>query len=210
MRTALIIVIGTAALVPVGCAGDPGTPSARSTAPVIAPGRPGEAARTLDPAEAATVVPSPTAGAADVVFMQDMIVHHRQALDMSAAAPARAASDDVKRMASRIANTQGPEINAMIRWLRRQGQRVPGHHTEHHDMPGMATPEQLEQLKAAKGAGFDHLYLRLMVAHHIGAISMAAGELEKGSHVVAEELAQDISVSQTAEVDRMRRLDAAL
>ncbi|MEV7967971.1 DUF305 domain-containing protein [Sphaerisporangium sp. NPDC088356] len=206
MRAALLIVIGTAALALAGCASEPAAPSAQSTAPVIAPGRPGEAAKTLSPTEAVTAVPSPTANAADVVFMQDMIVHHRQALDMSAGASTRAASDDVKRMASRIAGTQGPEINAMIRWLRQQGQRVPEHHAEHHAMPGMATPEQMAALRAAGGAGFDRLYLQLMIAHHLGAITMAADELEKGSHVMVQELAQDVSVSQTAEVNRMRRM----
>lgn len=206
MRAALLVVIGTAALTLAGCAGGPVNPSARSTAPVIAPGKPGEAARTLNPSEAVTAVPSPTANAADVLFMQDMIVHHRQALDMSTAASTRAASDQVKRMASRIKSTQGPEINAMIRWLRQQGQRVPDHHAEHHAMPGMATAEQLAALNAASGAAFDRLYLQLMIAHHMGAITMAAEELEKGSHVTVQELAQDISVSQTAEVNRLRRI----
>ncbi|WP_424533733.1 DUF305 domain-containing protein [Sphaerisporangium viridialbum] len=208
MRLALLIVIGTAALALAGCASAPATPSASSTAPVIAPGRPGEAAKTLGPTEAATAVPSPSANAADVVFMQDMVVHHRQALDMSAGAATRAASDDVKRMASRIADTQGPEINAMIRWLRQQGQRVPEHHAGHHAMPGMATPEQMAALRAANGGGFDRLYLQLMIAHHLGAITMAADELEKGSHIMVQELAQDVSVTQTAEVNRMRRMRA--
>ncbi|WP_308249736.1 DUF305 domain-containing protein [Sphaerisporangium fuscum] len=209
MRAALLIAIGTAALALTGCAGAATTPAARPTAPVIAPGRPGEAARTLAPDEAATAVPSPTADAADVVFMQDMIVHHRQALDMSTPAATRAASEEVKRLAARIAATQEPEIQAMIRWLRGQGQRVPEHHDAHHAMPGMATPEQMSALNAARGAEFDRLYLRLMIAHHMGAITMAAGELEKGSHTTVQELAQDISVSQTAEVNRMRRIQAA-
>jgi uncharacterized protein (DUF305 family) len=209
VRAALLIVIGTTALALAGCAGSAATPSAQSTAPVIAPGRPGEAAKTLSPNEAVTAVPSPTANAADVLFMQDMIIHHRQALDMSTAASTRAASDQLKRMASRITTTQGPEINAMIRWLRQQGQRVPDHHTEQHAMPGMATPEQLAALNAASGAGFDRLYLQLMIAHHMGAMTMAADELEKGSHITVQELAQDISVSQTAEVNRMRRIQAA-
>ncbi|GAA3803768.1 DUF305 domain-containing protein [Sphaerisporangium flaviroseum] len=206
MRAALVVVIGTAALTLAGCAGSPATPSAQSTVPVIVPGKPGETARTLGPGETVTPVPSPTANAADVVFMQDMIVHHRQALDMSTAASTRAASAEVKRLASRIAATQGPEINAMIRWLRQQGQRVPDHHAKHDAMPGMATPEQLTALKAAAGADFDRLYIQLMTAHHMGAITMAADEMEKGAHIIVQELAQDISVSQAAEVNRMQRI----
>ncbi|GAA4566291.1 DUF305 domain-containing protein [Planotetraspora kaengkrachanensis] len=153
-------------------------------------------------------MPSPSANAADVLFMQDMIVHHRQALDMSDLAPTRAASDGVKRMAARINDTQGPEISAMTHWLEQQGQRLPEHHQleEHHDMPGMATPEQLDALRKATGADFDRLFVQLMIAHHMGAITMAADEMEKGSHVTVQELAQDISVTQTAEVNRLRQL----
>nr|WP_281390655.1 DUF305 domain-containing protein [Sphaerisporangium rubeum] len=160
----------------------------------------------MSPDEAVTAVPSPTANAADVRFFQDMVVHHRQALDMSAAAPTRASSDEVRRLAARIADVQGPEINAMIRWLRQQGQRVPDHHAAHDGMPGMATPEQMARLRAARGPEFDRLYISLMTAHHMGAITMAAGELEKGSHTVPLELASDISVSQAAEINRMRRI----
>ncbi|MFC4589876.1 DUF305 domain-containing protein [Sphaerisporangium corydalis] len=208
MRPALVIAAGTVALALAGCSGASATPAPGATAPVIAPGRPGETARTLSPTEAVTAVPSPTANAADVVFVQDMIVHHRQALDMSAGADAHARSGDVKRIAARIADTQGPEINAMIRWLRQQGQRVPEHHAGHAAMPGMATAEQLADLKAATGAAFDRLYLRLMIAHHLGAITMADGEVEKGAHITVQELAQDISVSQTTEINRMRRIQA--
>jgi uncharacterized protein (DUF305 family) len=207
VRAALLtaIVIGTATLA--GCSGSSETAEARPTAPVIAPGRPGEEARTLGPSEAVTAVPSPTANAADVLFVQDMVVHHRQALDMSGLAATRAASDAVKRMASRINDTQGPEISAMTRWLEQQGQRLPDHHQlQHHDMPGMATPEQLDSLRKASGTDFDRLFVQLMIDHHLGAITMAAAELEKGSHVTVQELAQDISVTQTAEVNRLRQL----
>ncbi|GII32703.1 DUF305 domain-containing protein [Planotetraspora mira] len=207
MRAALLtaIVIGTAMLA--GCSASPETAGARPTAPVIAPGRPGEEARTLGPSEVVTAVPSPAANAADVLFMQDMVVHHRQALDMSDLAPTRAASDGVKRMAARINDTQGPEISAMTRWLEQQGQRLPDHHQlQHQDMPGMATPEQMDSLRKAIGTDFDRLFVQLMIDHHMGAITMAADEMEKGSHVMVQELAQDISVTQTAEVNRLRQL----
>ncbi|GII77143.1 lipoprotein [Sphaerisporangium rufum] len=208
MRLALIAAIGIALPVLAGCARDAEPPRASSTAPVIAPGRPGEPARTLDPAATAPAVPSPTAAAADVRFMQDMIVHHRQALEMSTAAATRAASDGVRRIAARIAAAQGPEIKAMERWLRDQGQRVPDHHAAHDRMPGMATEAQLTALRAARGAAFDRMFLDLMIAHHLGAITMSATEIEDGTHTMVQELAQDISVGQTAEVNRMRRLQA--
>ncbi|WP_248965993.1 DUF305 domain-containing protein [Sphaerisporangium perillae] len=206
MRVALLIAAGVVALTVTGCTSGPATPVATSSVPVIVPGKPGEAAKTLPPGATVTAVPSPTANAADVVFMQDMVVHHRQALDMSILAPTRAASPDVKRIAARIADTQEPEINAMIRWLQQQGQRVPDHHAKHDAMPGMATDEQLADLRAASGAGFDRLYLQLMIAHHMGAITMAADEVKKGSHITVQELAEDISVGQAVEIQRMSRM----
>lgn len=191
------------------CSADPPAPAARSTAPVIAPGRPGEQARTLAPGEAVTAVPSPSANAADVRFVQDMIVHHRQAVDMSLLAPSRAASDAIRRLAARINDTQELEIGMMTRWLREQGQRVPEHHRgggDHQGMPGMATPEQLDRLRAASGEDFDRLFVELMIAHHQGAITMATQVLSAGSHTTIQQLAADISVEQAAEIQRMQRL----
>ncbi|MFE3447337.1 DUF305 domain-containing protein [Nonomuraea sp. NPDC059194] len=212
MRAALIVITGTVIAL-TGCSGGASRPVAAtdgSTAPVLAPGKPGEAARTLSPAEAATAVPSPTANAVDVTFVQDMIVHHRQALDMSILAPARAESEKLKGLASRIKDAQGPEIQYMTTWLQEQGQKVTDHHAGHANMPGMATPEQMAALKAASGASFDRLFLDLMIAHHTGAITMATKVLGEGSHQRISELATDIGVEQTAEIRRMREMRSAL
>jgi uncharacterized protein (DUF305 family) len=210
VRGALIVIMGLVIAVS-GCSS--GTPSqpprAGSTAPVIAPGRPGEQARTLSPQEAATAVPSPTANAADVKYVQDMILHHRQALDMALLAPNRAESALLKSLAERISAAQGPEIQYMTSWLRDLEQEVPDHHTAHAGMPGMATPEQLEALKAAKGADFDRRFLQLMIDHHLGAIKMSEQVLTNGSHGRIEELATDVSVGQSAEIRRMREMQAA-
>ncbi|WP_233508332.1 DUF305 domain-containing protein [Spongiactinospora gelatinilytica] len=193
-----------------GCAVTPTTArppyTAAATAPVIAPGEPGEAARTLAPHEAATAVPAPTANAADVRFVRDMVIHHRQAVDLSLLAPTRASSTELKRLAARIEDVQGPEIAMMAGWLREQGQQVPGHHSAHQGMPGMATPAQLDQLRTASGSAFDRLYISLMTAHHQGAITMAAKVIAAGSHPKVREIAEDISVTQTAELHRMARL----
>ncbi|GII00916.1 DUF305 domain-containing protein [Planobispora takensis] len=178
-------------------------PSARSTAPVIVPGRPGEAARTISPSEAATIVAAPSANAVDVKYVQDMVVHHRQALDMAVLAPSRARSATLKGLASRIQDAQGPEIQFMTSWLQRQGQRVPDHHARHEGMPGMATPEQMESLKAASGEEFDRLFLQLMIAHHQGAISMSQRVFIGGSHITIQELAADVTATQSAEIRRM-------
>ncbi|HUR04378.1 MAG TPA: DUF305 domain-containing protein [Nonomuraea sp.] len=209
MRNALTV--GTCAILLVtGCSGGtsatPPAPTAGGTAPVIAPGRPGEEARTLNPSEAATAVPPEKVNAADIRYMQNMIVHHRQALDMSLLAASRASNDGVKRLAARIDQVQGPEIAMMTDWLKAQGQQVPDHHAGHEGMPGMATPEQLASLEAAKGAAFDRLFIELMTAHHQGAITMSTEVITKGSHIRVQEIAEDISVSQAAEISRMRRL----
>ncbi|MGN9836873.1 DUF305 domain-containing protein [Nonomuraea sp. H19] len=215
MRAALIVVAGPvlgAVLALSGCTSStpPQPPRADSTAPVIVPGRPGEQAKTLSPGEAASAVPSPTANAADVKYVQDMIIHHRQALDMALLAPNRADSAKLKSLAERIQAAQGPEIQFMTTWLRGLDQKVPDHHAAHAGMPGMATPEQVEALKAAKGKDFDRQFLQLMINHHLGAITMSEQVLTNGSHIRIEELAADVSVTQSAEIRRMQEMQAAL
>ncbi|MEW1843887.1 DUF305 domain-containing protein [Nonomuraea angiospora] len=211
MRAALVVVMGTVVALS-GCTSStpPPAPRADSTAPVLAPGRPGEQARTLAPSEAATAVPSATPNAADIKYVQDMVVHHRQALDMSLLAPTRAESAQLKNLASRIKDAQGPEIQYMTTWLREQQQTVPDHHAAHEGMPGMATPAQMEALKAAKGKDFDRMFLELMINHHLGAIKMSEQVLTSGSHIRIEELASDVSVTQAAEIRRMQQMQSAL
>jgi uncharacterized protein (DUF305 family) len=211
VRAALIVVMGTVVALS-GCTSSspPPAPRADSTAPVIAPGRPGEQAKTLSPSEAATAVPSATANASDIKYVQDMIVHHRQALDMSLLAPSRAESAQLKSLASRIKDAQGPEIQFMTTWLREQQQTVPDHHAAHEGMPGMATPAQMEALKAAKGKDFDRMFLELMINHHLGAIKMSDQVLTSGSHIRIEELASDVSVTQAAEIRRMQEMQSGL
>ncbi|MFI6918700.1 DUF305 domain-containing protein [Nonomuraea spiralis] len=210
MRAALIVIAGTLIALS-GCSSGASTaPRADSTAPVLVPGRPGEQARTLPPGEAATAVPAPTANAADITYVQDMVLHHRQALDMAILAPTRADSTKLKSLADRIKAAQGPEIQFMSTWLTQQGQKVPDHHAAHGDMPGMATPEQMAALKAAKGKDFDRLFLELMIKHHLGALEMSEKVLTDGSHIKIEELATDVSVTQTAEIRRMQEMQAAL
>ncbi|OUC92185.1 DUF305 domain-containing protein [Streptosporangium minutum] len=212
MRVALVAVV--AALSLSACSADPGPPpvqaKAESTAPIIAPGRPGEPARTISPDEAVTAVPAPTANAADVKYVQDMVTHHRQAVDMAVLAPSRADSAALKGLASRIKDAQGPEIQYMTTWLQQQGMKVPAHHASHTGMPGMATPEQMRALRAASGKDFDRLFLTLMTAHHQGAITMSEQVLVGGSHIKIEELANDVAATQSAEIRRMREMQAGL
>jgi uncharacterized protein (DUF305 family) len=178
---------------------------------VIAPGKPGEPARTLSAEDAAKEMPDDSPNAADFEYVQMMIIHHGQALEMTELAAHQAKSDSVKRIASRIAASQGPEIDAMKGWLKNhggtrhtRGGAGSGHNHDHAAMPGMATEAQLKQLRAARGAAFDELFLKLMITHHDGAITMATSVLSDGNNVQVEEMANDVIAQQTSEISRMR------
>ncbi|MFD5771141.1 DUF305 domain-containing protein [Streptomyces sp. NPDC127049] len=189
---------------PAGAAPKPAATGA--AAEVVVPGRPGEPARRVSPEEAASLLPDERPNGADFRYVQMMIVHHRQALTMTALAPGRAGSSPVEKLAERIAAAQQPEIGAMEGWLKTHGgPRDQGEHA-HHSMPGMATEAQLAELKAAKGAAFDKLFVTLMVTHHEGAVTMAAEALGQGNNIQVEEMANDVIAQQTAEINRMRSL----
>ncbi|MFF9851689.1 DUF305 domain-containing protein [Streptomyces litmocidini] len=187
---------------------DQGAPRAGASAGpgVVAPGKPGEPARRISPEEAARLLPDESPNGADFRYVQMMTVHHRQALTMTALVPGRASSPQVRKVAERIAAAQRPEIDAMEGWLKNNGgPREQGAH-DHHAMPGMATEAQLKELRGAKGKAFDELFLKLMIAHHEGAVTMAAEVLSEGNNVLVEEMANDVIAQQTAEIDRMRSL----
>ncbi|MEU6166813.1 DUF305 domain-containing protein [Streptomyces tanashiensis] len=187
---------------------DKGAPQAgASTGPaVVAPGKPGEPARRISPEEAARLLPDESPNGADFRYAQMMIAHHRQALTMTALAPDRASSPAVRKVAERISAAQRPEIDAMEGWLKNNGgPREQGAH-DHHSMPGMASEAQLKELRSAKGKAFDELFLKLMITHHEGAVTMAAEVLSEGNNVLVEEMANDVIAQQTSEINRMRSL----
>lgn len=176
--------------------------SKEAAPPMIAPGGPGEPAKTLAPGQRPSL-PATAPNAADVTFVSHMVVHHQQALDMAVLAPDRASSASVKGIAARIADSQRVEIDAMNSWLKQHG----AEHAVHGDMgpmPGMATPAQLDELKAASGPTFDALFLRLMIAHHEGALTMSHEVQAKGSDQRVQELADEVITVQSGEIDRMR------
>ncbi|MET9881747.1 DUF305 domain-containing protein [Streptomyces sp. NPDC006430] len=205
--TAAVLAAGIL-LVLAGCrSGDDGDAAKKGGAAVIAPGRPGEKARTLSPEEAARRQPDDSPNAADRAYVRHMVEHHRQALTMSALAPTRASADGVKRLAERISAAQQPEIGGMEKWLARYPapSGAPDGH-DHGPMPGMATEQQLAQLAAAEGADFDRLFLTLMTAHHEGAVKMAGEALAAGNNGAVEEMANEVIATQTAEIHRMRAM----
>lgn len=185
-----------------------------NSAPVIVPGKPGEEASTIPPGEATPIKEEPP-NEADVEFIQNMIVHHAQAVEMARLVPDRAVDKSVKGIADRIGDSQQPEIDMMNRWLERYDKptvdpSAPNHggghggHGDHASMPGMATPEQLDALRAARGKRFETLFLQMMVAHHEGALVMVEEVRTAGVNVRVQEIADDIAVTQTDEIHRMR------
>lgn len=173
---------------------------------MIVPGKPGEQASTIPPG-AATAVEGSAPNEADLTFVREMIVHHGQAVELADLAPQRAQRRDVKGFADRIADTQRLEIDVYNRWLEQHDQPTVdpgGHGAAHAGMPGMATPEQVGQLREARGAAFDSLFLRLMVTHHEGALTMVEQVRKSGVDVRVQEFADDVAVTQSDEIDRMR------
>ena len=156
----------------------------------------------------------------DIDFMRGMIAHHAQALLMAGWAHSHGASASVETLCHRIINAQKDEILIMQNWLRDRGQPVPEakpvpmkmmmNGMEHEMlMPGMLTDEQLKQLDAARGPEFDKLFLRFMIQHHQGAVSMV-DDLRSHDGAAQDELVfkltTDIHADQTTEIARMRRM----
>ena len=151
---------------------------------------------------------------ADVQFMTGMISHHSQALVMSRFAPGSGASQRIQTLAARIINAQKDEIALMQRWLRDRGQPVPavddaGQTVHAMDMPGMLSPEQMDELESARGAEFDRLFLTYMIQHHEGAVTMVHELFATDGAAqddISFKLASDIQVDQVTEVARMRSM----
>ena len=151
---------------------------------------------------------------ADVRFMQHMIGHHAQAVQMSALAPTNGASADVVRLARKIDISQRDEIAMMKSWLQARRQAVPDEaHSHAMMMPGMLTAEQLAQLGRARGRQFDRLFLVLMTRHHEGALQMVQ-ELFRtpgaGQEPDIFRFATDVDADQRDELVLMERLLHAL
>ncbi|MGH3457804.1 DUF305 domain-containing protein [Aeromicrobium sp.] len=178
---------------------------------VIQPGAPGEPNASGDPDTAAQ---SNEWNHTDVAFMQMMIPHHHQALEMSDLAGKHARSKAVRTLAERISGSQAPEIQAMSAWLDERKMEVPRagedpmkyDHSQHghNSMMGMMTPAQMKKLSAARGEQFDRLFLRGMIRHHAGAVDMAEDAAQDGSDMIVGEMTADVAATQSAEIGRMQ------
>ena len=172
---------------------------------------------------AASAQEAPHYTAADVRFMQGMIEHHAQALVMTALILDRTTRPDIRALGQRIEVSQKDEIKLMQQWLRDRHQPVPNPDVQHQhqmmDMPGMAMPDtlmpgmltadQLAELGRARGADFDKLFLKDMIRHHEGALSMVAtllGTTGSGQEPEVFRFAAEVDSDQRAEIARMSAL----
>jgi len=186
-----------------------------ATPVVVQPGAPGQPTRALPPSTRATLPPySP----ADVQFMQHMIMHHAQAVEMTALIESHTQNARLRLLGERISRSQSDEINFMKRWLMTRGEPVspampemPGMDMSSHQMlmPGMLTPKQMDALRKAKGEEFDELFLKGMIQHHNGALSMVKDLFDSAGAGQDAELfnfATDVDSGQRAEIKVMQTM----
>lgn len=205
LKTFLVTLAG--ALLLVGCSGN---------------GHLAAVVRSEHPAATASA-PASRFNDADVMFTQQMILHHQQAIQMARMAVTRAQNPKVKALAAKIQIEQVSEIKTMTGWLRDWGQPVPtgmpammspmpgmmgspAPGTSGPPIPGMMTPGDMSQLMAAHGEDFDRMFLQMMIRHHQGAVEMARTEQAEGINPAARKLARQIETGQTAEITQMQLL----
>jgi len=190
---------------------------------VVQPGAPGKPSKTLPPSTKATL---PPLSRADVEFMQGMIMHHAQAVEMTALIDSHSENKDLHLLGARISHSQSDEIKFMQRWLAVRGEPVsmPSEkmsgmnknmdhtnmsHEAMHLMPGMLTPEQMEELGKARGADFDRLFLTGMIRHHHGAVTMVKDLFDiagAGQDAELFNFATDVDTGQRAEIKIMQEM----
>jgi uncharacterized protein (DUF305 family) len=179
------------------------------------------------PAIAGSTASAQTAGAAndtaDVHFMQGMIMHHAQALQMVGLIADHTTRPEMPLLGQRIAISQRDEIRMMRTWLQDHHEMAPdstGHMAAMPGMamgdvlmPGMLTPAQMAALGAAKGPAFDRLFLQGMIHHHEGALAMVRQLFGTNGAAQTSEIfrfASDVDADQRAEIKRMQALLDAL
>jgi uncharacterized protein (DUF305 family) len=196
-----------------------------TVAPIVQPGAPGQDSKILSPAT--TGLPTREATEADTKFMQGMILHHAQAVEMTALMGPRTHNRALLAFGKRISISQTDEMTYMRQWLDDRGRPVPTErdqmmHMNHmpamaHSgqmdmgsmgrMPGMLTPEQMKALAKASGAAFDRLFLTGMIQHHTGALVMVNDLLATpgaGQDAQLFDFATDVENTQTAEINIMK------
>lgn len=179
---------------------------------IVQPGAPGEETRQISEARA-TDLSQVQYTEADVKFMQGMIGHHRQAVEMAALVPSRTTRENLRLLAERIDVSQADEIEMMEQWLQARGQDVPDAHAHHAEgavlMPGMLSPDEMARLAAARGAEFERLFLEGMIKHHDGALTMVKElftQPRAGQESEIFAFASDVAADQRMEIQRMSKM----
>ena len=191
-----------------------GQQSQAATPAVVQPGAPGKPSKTLPASTKGTL---PPLSQEDVEFMQGMIMHHAQAVEMTALIPSHTENKELRELGAKISSSQADEIKFMQRWLAARGQATSMSMAGMPDMgksgqpialmPGMLTPEQMEALRKAKGAEFDRLFLTGMIQHHNGALIMAKDLFDTagaGQDAEIFDFATDVDNTQRAEIKIMQ------
>jgi len=186
-----------------------------ATPVVVQPGAPGQPTKTLPPSTRATL---PPVSPADVQFMQHMIIHHAQAVEMTALIESHTKNEELRSLGARISRSQSDEMNFMKRWLMLRGEPVaapmhhmPGMNMSGHSMlmPGMLTAKQMAALRKAKGKEFDRLFLTGMIQHHEGALAMVKDLFKNNGAGQDAELfnfTTDVDTGQRAEIRVMQKM----
>ncbi|MEU0543619.1 DUF305 domain-containing protein [Nocardia sp. NPDC005978] len=198
-RTTSVMIAGAAviALVTAGCGSDDDSQvtAASSTA------------TTLTSAPAATRTDFDED---DVSFLQMMYPHHAQAVDMAAMVPSRSQNPELIALAASVEQAQTPEMQQITALLTAFGKGAPsataGGHAGHGGMSGMMTEAQMTELQGLTGVEFDRMWMRMMIEHHEGAITMANAELTDGVNPDAKAMAKAIVTGQQTEIDQMRTM----
>ena len=183
---------------------------------VVQPGAPGQPSKTLPSSTRAKLPPR---SQADVEFMQGMIMHHAQAVEMTALIASHTENKELRTLGARISSSQSDEIKFMKRWLAARGERISMAMPRMPDMdasgrsmalmPGMLTPEQMEALRRATGSEFDHLFLTGMIQHHNGALIMVKDLFDTagaGQDAELFDFATDVDTGQRAEIRIMQSM----
>lgn len=186
---------------------------------VVQPGAPGQPTRILPSTTRAAL---PARSAKNVEFMQGMIMHHAQAVEMTALIDSRTDNKELRLLGARISQSQSDEMNFMRRWLESRGEPVSmpmpeksgghshgGHSGSKMTMPGMLSEEQMSDLRDAKGAEFDRLFLLGMIQHHNGALIMVKDLFDTagaGQDAEIFNFATDVDSGQRAEIRVMQNM----
>ena len=177
--------------------------------PIVQPGAPGQPSQIITAVKAADLSQVEYIGA-DIKFMQGMIGHHAQAVEMVAMIPTHTVRTELRLLGQRIDISQTDEIKMMQDWLRARGQQIPGLDAMHMHgatlMPGMLTEDEMTHLGQARNTEFDRLFLEGMIKHHEGALTMVRELFATpgaGQDVAIFSFASDVDADQRMEIDRM-------